>query len=53
MVIKSFSARFNNTALTATIIDEADMSNAETSGRNVIPNCGYKTPAAIGIASTL
>lgn len=48
-----FSARFSSTALVATIIDEILISKAEISGRRIIPNLGYNTPAATGIASRL
>ena len=39
--------------MVATIIDEILISNAANSGRSSMPNFGYNTPAATGIASTL
>ena len=53
IVTRLFSDLLSRTALVATIIDDALISRAEISGRSIIPNPGYRIPAAIGIARML
>jgi YHS domain-containing protein len=49
----SRSTRLSSTALVATMIELADISSADHSGRSSMPAEGKSTPAAIGMASTL